>query len=403
MTEEAEKPLREIEAEEAIFAEESTEGRPEAEGRSNPGAGKEPGSMPVALIGALLLAVLALLAAGGLAYVGMDKHKQVAAQLDAMGQQAGEQRNGVTGLSERLEGLSGGLAEQSGLLQQQGQRVEGLLTRLEAERQQYEKGRQETLQALNSLQKRMGRSTSRWMAAEAEYLIRVANHRLQLEADASTALSALQAADERLRDTADPLWTPVREVLAEDIAGLQSLAPPDYAGLSARIAGLARQVDKLKVKTLLLNQPLSSDGKAVGKGFDWEKMLTDGWQGFRSLMVVRRHDQPVAAMLPPEQRFFLGQNLRLQLESARLALLRRDQQLYDGAIRSANAWLKEFFEQKDPGTAAIQRELQQLADVKVRMPMPDVSGALAVLRQRVEQSREGGDRGAETPMPGGEP
>ena len=46
------------------------------------------------------------------------------------------------------------------------------------------------------------------------------------------------AADERLRDTADPLWTPVREVLAEDIARLKGLAPPDYVGLSARLAGL---------------------------------------------------------------------------------------------------------------------------------------------------------------------
>ncbi|MBF0257131.1 MAG: uroporphyrinogen-III C-methyltransferase, partial [Gammaproteobacteria bacterium] len=184
-----------------------------------------------------------------------------------------------------------------------------------------------------------------------------------------------------------PLWTPVREVLAEDIAKLSGLTPPDYVGLSARLAGLAKQVAQLQVKAALLNRPAQSSEEGGQKPMDWNQIIADGWQGFRSLVVVRRHDQPLAAMLPPEQRFFLSQNLRLQLESARLALLRRDQALYDGALQSASDWLQEFFETEDGATQAMSQELQQLRQIRVRMEMPDVSGALVVLKQQEEQSR----------------
>jgi uroporphyrin-3 C-methyltransferase len=286
---------------------------------------------------------------------------------------------------QQLEGIQKDLEQQ---LKAQTQNTETLQQRLQQEQQNYQQGRGEMLEALSGLHRRIGRSTSRWMAAEAEYLIRVANHRLQLEGDVATAKSALKAADERLRDSADPIWGPVREVLAQDIAKVDGLGQVDYQGLSARLGGLASQAGQLEIKGQLINNPMPVEPEQKKRKFKLKKMLKDGWEGFSSLVVLRRHDKPLNAMLPPEHAFFLHQNLRLQLESARLALLRRDQKLFDESLTQASQWLTDFFEPEHPQTQAMQATLKELTDTQVRIAIPDISDALVALKQQLELSRE---------------
>lgn len=372
MSDNSDKPLRDLEAEDGRFAEAGA-----GPARSRPRRGG------VLALVAALLALAGVGALGGYGYLQLLELRQAQQQLD---QSLSSQGGGQEQLKGRLAALGQSVEQQGQALRQQDARFAGYVNGLKEEQGRYEQGRAEMLHGLNAVQKRIGRSTSRWMAAEAEYLIRVASHRLQLEGDVATALRALQAADERLRDTADPLWGPVRKVLAEDVAQLKGIAPPNYVGLSARLAALGKQVDQLRVKSALLSHPAQTAQDAKGAEFDLDRLLADGWQGLRSLVVVRRHDQPVAAMLPPEQRFFLGQNLRLQLESARLALLRRDQALFDSALRSATAWLGEFFEAEDPATSALRQELSALAGERIHPQPPDVSGALAVLLEQAAQA-----------------
>jgi uroporphyrin-III C-methyltransferase len=331
----------------------------------------------LALLGVVALAVAGYFLLGetqstirgvqqGLKSAGSDSSKNASA-VQALGRQYSAQ-------NQRLD-LQDKRFEESGQL-------------LQKEREVYQQGREEMLAAMNALQKRLGRSTSRWMAAEAEYLIRVANHRLQLEGDVETALSALTAADERLRDSGDPLWVPVRNMLAEEIAVLKAVKPVDYNGLSAKLFGLSKQVKKLKVRDSLLTHPQKTEQEKGREKLSLENVLEDGWQGFRTLMTIRRHDQPVAAMLPPEQRFFLGQNLRLQLESARLALLRRDQALFDDALKSAAAWLKEFFDPEEQATRSMLETLGQLSSTKVEPEMPDISASLSLLRDKGDKTKQ---------------
>ncbi|MET0044322.1 MAG: uroporphyrinogen-III C-methyltransferase, partial [Candidatus Thiodiazotropha sp. 6PLUC3] len=70
--------------------------------------------------------------------------------------------------------------------------------------------------SLSEIQTRLGGREGQWRVAEAEYLLRVANHRLTLMGDAATSLEALKSADERLSASGDPLWSGVREQLARE-------------------------------------------------------------------------------------------------------------------------------------------------------------------------------------------
>ena len=98
-------------------------------------------------------------------------------------------------------------------------------------------------------------------------------------------------------------------------------------------------------------------------------------------MVIRRHDQPVSAMLPPSQQYFLYQNLQLQLESARLALLRQENILFNSSLETAIEWLDSFFDANDAATQNMLQTLQGIQTTNLNPAYPDISGSLSLLLQ----------------------
>ncbi len=245
----------------------------------------------------------------------------------------------------------------------------------------------EMQQSLDLVYERVGRSSAQWIVAEAEYLMRIANHRLQLEGDSSTALVALTRADKRLHDSGDPAWTAVREKLAAEIVELKALGQLDLTGETAKITGLISQVDKLRLPHFApaADEPAEDGIKKDEKEFSVSGVLNDLWSGLKSLLKVRHNDRPVATMLEPDQRFFLYQNLRLQLEAARLALLRRDQALFDAGLQRVEAWIKEFFDQESAATRGMLQEIKGLKNLELEAKMPDISGSLHMLLKQQGQ------------------
>jgi uroporphyrin-3 C-methyltransferase len=245
---------------------------------------------------------------------------------------------------------------------------------------------EEMEQSLELVYERVGGSGTQWLVAEAEYLMRIANHRLQLEGDSKTASVALERADKRLHDSADPVWTPIREKLATEIAALKGLKELDLAGQAAKLSGLISQAQKLKLPhATLVERGKQEQAPQKEKEFNLDSVMHDFWVGFKSILKIRRHDQPVSAMLEPDQSFFLYQNLILQLEGARVALLRRDQTLFDTSLIRAETWTKEFFDQKDSITESMLQAISELKQLELAAEMPDISGSLRMLM--VQQGR----------------
>jgi uroporphyrin-3 C-methyltransferase len=107
----------------------------------------------------------------------------------------------------------------------------------------------------------------------------------------------------------------------------------------------------------------------------------DLWARFTALIVVRRSDTVLPALLAPEEVLLLRMNLQLQLESARLALLHNDQDNFVSALRAARAWLREYFDQTAPEVIAAMAQLQQLESTDIMLRLPDISAPLQALRQ----------------------
>ncbi|MEW7979212.1 MAG: uroporphyrinogen-III C-methyltransferase [Candidatus Sedimenticola endophacoides] len=340
-------------------------------------------TLPIPLILALL-ALGGVFATLGLGYQQLQGQRAAMQHLEQGLEQAGERHRR---LLERLEVLDQARAGQEQALERQRARFAEQEQALAREREQLRLHTGEINQSLDQVYRRVARSGSEWIAAEAQYLMRVANHRLRLEADPATAIKALEGADQRLRETGDPGWIEVRRKLAGEIAALRGVAGLDRAGLAARLAALGEQVQGLRIQGTgpvpAARRPEPGARSADHAERSLASLPRDAWMWLKSLLVIRHHGKSVSAMLPPGEQFYIYQNLRLQFEAASLALLRRDQSLYDASLGNAARWIDELFDTGEAATAAVREQIEALRDVRVAEALPDISGSLAALRARL--------------------
>lgn len=78
-------------------------------------------------------------------------------------------------------------------------------------------------------------------------------------------------------------------------------------------------------------------------------------------------------LIAPEEEFFLAQNLALQIEAARLAVLREDGAIFQDSLNMALEWIDSYFETGDERVAKVVDELRTLQKVELHPYVPDVS------------------------------
>ncbi|MEO0997086.1 MAG: uroporphyrinogen-III C-methyltransferase, partial [Pseudomonadota bacterium] len=222
-----------------------------------------------------------------------------------------------------------------------------------------------------------------WLRAEAEYYLQLANAQVQLARNPELAVLALTLADERVRALADPVYTPVRRAIAEEIQALRASGGDDTEGVSLTLAGLSQTVSLLplssRIETPQTDEQARAepdDSGAIARGVDSVKRVMG------DLVRVRRSDEAVTPLLSPEAAYFLRTNLELKFDVARLALLRGEQQDYEQSLDDAAMWIGEYFDTDDDG---VRSALETIADLRQRdvvVELPDVSASLTLLRER---------------------
>ncbi len=247
---------------------------------------------------------------------------------------------------------------------------------------------QDTLgNAIDGLTEDLGRKRNDWALAETEQLLLIANYRLQLARDVETAIAALRAADGQLQKLADPSLLPIRKLIAGEITTLQGLDRADIPGIALRLGSMANGLEQLPldVKTSFepsLAAPVSS---AVGSQSTIVSFLKQVWHDLLSHVRIRQHAEGHKPLLPPEQVYFLRENLRLMLYGAQLAVLQGDTGTYVQNIKSARRWINDYFDTETQVVTNVQDELQMLLDEKIVVEMPDVSASLTALREAASE------------------
>jgi uroporphyrin-3 C-methyltransferase len=234
--------------------------------------------------------------------------------------------------------------------------------------------------AIDGLAEDLGRKRNDWALAETEQLLLIANYRLQLARDVETAVAALRAADGQLQKLADPSLLPVRKLIASEITALQGLDRADVPGIALRLGSIASTLEQLPLhveRRFTTAAPVSGAVTTESTSLD---TLQQMWRDFLGLIRIRKTTKGQKPLLPPEQDYFLRENLRLMLYGAQLAVLQGDTTTYTQNITSARRWISDYFDTETQVVTNMQEELQALLDEKITVELPDVSASLGALR-----------------------
>ena len=242
--------------------------------------------------------------------------------------------------------------------------------------------------ALKGLYAKESQSTLAVVLAEVEYLVFAASQRLILERDVVTAAAALKSADLRLRAAQHPDLIGLREQLGRDIAALEAVTQPDIEGLAIYLANTVTQVDKLKTKPIAdLDMSFTSMGAETVSTDNWQGVAQALWTDLKSLVEIKDGELEDGVLFDPELRYFLQQNLRLELASARLAVLRRDNANFRAAVTLTVNLLETYYDIEDGDVSAIIARLSEHRSLELAPPVPTISGSLDAVRVKREEIR----------------
>ena len=216
--------------------------------------------------------------------------------------------------------------------------------------------------------------------AEIDFLLRAASERLSLFSDPSAADLALQAADVQIEALNDPMFLSVRQRIATARQALAILPDVDRVQLTARITDMQSKIPGLPFRGEVEAPPQADLPEDTG----W-------WQSFKrtlsSLVTVRRRVPEDQSLLSLDDKDYLRQGLWLQLESARLALMRNDASVYTGSLQRVNQTVEQFFHNGSSGVQALLLEITALKQVDIAPEMPDISAPWTQLRQLRDSRR----------------
>ena len=277
-----------------------------------------------------------------------------------------------------------------------------------------------------------------WKLAEVEFLLRAANHRTLFERDAGTALQLLRLADAILGALGGPAALRVRTTIASEVLSLEQVDAADPSAIFLRLDAIKRRLTDLTLAlpeyTAVLPASATVDQKdaaappvdvtrdpapdsaftgqaspesaapspatqaqtpAAGAGTTAQASAASERPGFFAILArelgqlvrFRRFDTNLERPPAPTESDLLEVNLRLMLEQAQLAALKRDQAVYAASLDAALEWAGSLLDRQDSGAQETVDALEALRRLDLEAPLPDISGSLnELLEARREQS-----------------
>lgn len=370
-------------------------------GPKRDGGGGTPPSRGGSALAAVAL-IVTLLVAGGAAGGGYWLWQQLQ-RLDAQQSRyvvAGNVQADLQPLQDRLGALSSEVqrfAQRSaGPGEEEVNRLDKSVSELGQGQSQVQQQLAELQQAHEALRERAENLSQRfeetapakraaWAEAEAGYLAFVAKNRIRYYGDVDSALDALKKADELLAELGGETIE-ARRGLARAVDQLLKVNPPDRSRINLALHNIGERLEDLPLAVgteteSATEAPVSTEADAVQ---GWRARASHAWdelKGSLSRLVVVARDLKVVPLVTPQQRFFLHQNLTLELEAARLAVLRGDQSLYEKSLNRVREWLGLYFDDESQEVKDAIREIEALVDQPVSVELPDIGPLLAPVEQ----------------------
>ncbi len=235
--------------------------------------------------------------------------------------------------------------------------------------------------ALKALYQELANNREERMLSDVEQLLVIANQQLQLAGNIKPALLALQAADTKLQSFDSPKALQLRKSINQDIQRLQNLPLADITSISLKLGNLSQRVDQLALVSD--RHPSAAQNKVAPdlSNNPWRKLTQEIWQDIKGMVRIERIDHPELPLLTPEQTFFLRENIKLHLLTARIALLRHDEVTYKADLVAAQSAINLHFDVRESLTQNTLDEIKGLTNNHIATELPDIEQSLRLLNQ----------------------
>lgn len=221
-----------------------------------------------------------------------------------------------------------------------------------------------------------------FLLAEAEYYMQIANAQLQLANNPELATLALRMADERVTQLADPGLTSVRQTLSNELAALEVMEKPDLETATLTLSSLSRVVESLPLAS---NRADDADTDESELSDDERGALERAWsstkEAMSGLVKVTPPEQAQLTIISPDAEYFLRNNVALQLQAARLALLRGEHAIFTQSLDDTVALLTAYFDTRSEPVSSALQTIDDVRQTVFTVAPPDISGSLRMLRQ----------------------
>lgn len=255
---------------------------------------------------------------------------------------------------------------------------------------------------LEDLIQSLSRSRDENLLVDIEAALRMAMQQGAITGSTEPLVLALRQSDERLARFSQPRLEGVRRAIARDLDRVRSVGALDIASLTIKLDEVMRMVDDLPLLSVAdpkrdLPRESARGASAAAKPASaasapaaqtlwpaawseaWARWTASAWDEVRSLVRVTRIDHPDAALLAPEQAYFLRENLKLKLLNARLALLSRQFPTAQADLQSAQQSLDRYFDRSSRRATAASELLRQVAMQARQTSLPRPDDTLAAL------------------------
>lgn len=244
-------------------------------------------------------------------------------------------------------------------------------------------------QALESLSQKFTQSRDDWILAEIEQTLVLANEQLQLTGNPQRVFGALQNADTQLATSPSPRALAVRKALGRDLAALKATPHIDLMGLALKLDAVLAQIDNLpltgEVAEPLTAPATTSENPANSKEplwrIEWQRFKAGLLQQLASFVQVRRLDHADTLLVAPDQGYFLRENLKLRLLSARLALFARNATQLKTDVQAVATALTRYFDMHAPHTRSALDAIKHIEQAAAEVALPSLEASLQAVRQ----------------------
>lgn len=235
---------------------------------------------------------------------------------------------------------------------------------------------------LEELMQSLSRSRDENLVVDIEAAVRLAQQQAQLTGSVDPLLAALKSAELRVTRAAQPRLTPLQRAIARDVDRIKATALADTPALLVKLDELVVLADELPMANAV---PLARSNDTIKRKPDetvanwWVRLGALVQEEVRNLVRVSRIAEPDAALLSPEQSFFLRENLKLKLLNARLGLLSRQIESVRSDLASASVAVGRYFDASSRKTQIASALLLQVRGQLKALELPRVDETLAAL------------------------